>query len=66
MNSEIEKRIPLPVWIVTALVATALLVMTIVLAIKAGGQSGLGVEIYLTSPIAVSYTHLTLPTTPYV
>ena len=57
MNDKIEKRIPTPVWVVTALVATALMAITIVLAVKAAGQSGLGVQIYLTSPIGLIHIH---------
>lgn len=52
-----EKPIPFIVWVVTGLVAVALLAVTIVLGVKASGQSGLGVEVYLTSPIGLIHIH---------
>ena len=52
-----EKRIPSIVWVGTVIVAVMLLGFTIALGVKASGQSGLGMEIYLTSPIGVIHIH---------
>ena len=57
MSETDTRRIPKPVWIITWIAALTLLAFTIVLAIKASGQAGLGVEVYLTSPTGLVHIH---------
>jgi len=57
MKETTEKRIPAAVWFVTGLVAVALAAITIVFAVKAVGQAGLGVEVYLTNPTGLVQLH---------
>ncbi len=52
-----EKKIPSIVWVVTGIAAMVLLGFTIVLGVKASGQAGLGLEIYLTSPVGLIHIH---------
>jgi hypothetical protein len=52
-----ERPIPKVVWIITWLAALTLLIFTIVLAIRAFGQAGLGVEVYLISPTGFVHIH---------
>ena len=57
MSGTDHRRIPKSVWIITGIAALTLLAFTILLAIKASGQAGLGVEVYLTSPTGLVHIH---------
>jgi hypothetical protein len=57
MSGTENRPIPKPVWIITWIAALTLLAFTIVLAIKASGQAGLGLEVYLTSPTGLVHIH---------
>ena len=52
-----QKKIPSAVWILTGLAALALLGATIALGIRAATQSGLGAQVYLTSPVGLIHIH---------
>ena len=57
MSGTEKGSIPKSVWIITWVAALTLVAFTIVLAVKASGQAGLGVEVYLTSPTGLVHVH---------